>query len=135
MFNIKYIELKTGWSDDGPAWIGHVKESKTGATLYFNDRAFQSCRGMAGNYVDVETGEVYWISGIKKNGADRHWAGYGKVFIDRRLVSEYCAITGQKELDPQKYDIVEMEDRFPVERVKQLLNEKQAEHESIEAEL
>ena len=29
MFNIKYIELKTGWSDDGPAWIGHVKESRS----------------------------------------------------------------------------------------------------------
>ena len=25
--NIKYIELKTGYNDDGPAWIGNVKES------------------------------------------------------------------------------------------------------------
>lgn len=132
MFNIKYIELKTGWSDDGPAWIGHMKESKSGATLYFNDRAFQRCRGMAGNYVDVETGEVYWISGVKKNGEDRHWAGHGKVFIDRRLVSEYCAITGQKGLDPQRYEIVVMEVRFSVERVTQLLNEKHADNESGE---
>lgn len=135
MFNIKYIELKTGWSDDGPAWIGHVKESRSGSTLYFNDHAFQRCRGMAGNYVDIETGEVYWISGVKKNGEDRHWAGHGKVSIDRRLVYEYCAITGQKELDPQKFDIVDIEDRFPVERVRQLLNEKHAEHESVEAAL
>ena len=132
MFNIKYIELKTGWSDDGPAWIGHMKESKSGATLYFNDRAFQRCRASAGNYVDIETGEVYWISGIKKNGADRHWAGHGKAFIDRRLVSEYCAITGQKELDPQRYDIVDIEDRFPVDRVTQLLNEKHADNEAGE---
>ena len=132
MFSIKYIELKTGWSDDGPAWIGHVKESKSGATLYFNDRAFQSCRGMAGNYVDVETGEVYWISGVKKNGEDRHWAGHGKVSIDRRLVYEYCAITGQKELDPQKFDNVDIEDHFPVDRVTQLLNEKHADNEAGE---
>ena len=90
---------------------------------------------MAGNYVDIETGEVYWISGVKKNGEDRHWAGHGKVSIDRRLVYEYCAITGQKELDPQKFDIVDIEDRFPVERVRQLLNEKHAEHESVEAAL
>ena len=124
--------MKTGWSDDGPAWIGHMKESKSGATLYFNDRAFQRCRGMAGNYVDVETGEVYWISGVKKNGEDRHWAGHGKVFIDRRLVSEYCAITGQKGLDPQRYEIVVMEVRFSVERVTQLLNEKHADNESGE---
>ncbi len=135
MFNIKYIELKTGWSDDGPAWIGHVKESRSGSTLYFNDHAFQRCRGASGNYVDVETGEDYWISGVKKNGEDRHWAGHGKVRIDRRLVPEYCAVTGQKEVDPQKYDVVAIEDRFPVDRVTQLLNEKHAVHESIEAEL
>ena len=35
--NIKYIELKTGYNDDGPAWIGNVKESKSGKTVYFND--------------------------------------------------------------------------------------------------
>ena len=29
---IKYIELKTGFSDDGPAWIGLVSFSKTGKT-------------------------------------------------------------------------------------------------------
>ena len=26
--NIKYIELKTGYCDDGPAWIGNVKPEK-----------------------------------------------------------------------------------------------------------
>ncbi|CBL19145.1 hypothetical protein [Ruminococcus sp. SR1/5] len=26
--NLMYIELKTGYSDDGPAWIGYVKTSK-----------------------------------------------------------------------------------------------------------
>ena len=132
MFNIKYIELKTGWSDDGPAWIGHVKESRSGSTLYFNDHAFHRCHGAAGNYVDVETGEVYWISVFMKNGEDRHWAGHGKVSIDRKLVSEYCTITGQEKLDPQKYEIVDVDDRFPVERVSKLLNEKHAENNSEE---
>ena len=36
--NIKYIELKTGYADNGPAWIGNVKESKTGKTIYFNNQ-------------------------------------------------------------------------------------------------
>ena len=27
--NLMYIELKTGYSDDGPAWIGYVKTSKS----------------------------------------------------------------------------------------------------------
>ena len=26
--NLMYIELKTGYSDDDPAWIGNVKTSK-----------------------------------------------------------------------------------------------------------
>ena len=26
---LMYIELKTGYSDDGPAWIGYVQTSKT----------------------------------------------------------------------------------------------------------
>ena len=39
--DLMYIELKTGYSDDGPAWIGYVKASKSGKTLYFNDHAFR----------------------------------------------------------------------------------------------
>ena len=39
--DLMYIELKTGYSDDGPAWIGYVKTSKTKSTIYFNDHAFQ----------------------------------------------------------------------------------------------
>ena len=34
--DLMYIELKTGYSDDGPAWIGYVKTSKSKKTIYFN---------------------------------------------------------------------------------------------------
>lgn len=67
--DLMYIELKTGYSDDGPAWIGYVKASKSGKTLYFNDHAFQKCRGTYSNYRDIESGEAYWISGLKKRKA------------------------------------------------------------------
>ena len=43
--NLMYIELKTGYSDDGPAWIGYVRTSKTKKTIYFNDHAFQKHNG------------------------------------------------------------------------------------------
>ena len=33
--DLMYIELKTGYSDDGPAWIGYVKTSKSKKTIYF----------------------------------------------------------------------------------------------------
>ena len=30
---IKYIEQKTGYADDGPAWIGEVEFYKSGITI------------------------------------------------------------------------------------------------------
>lgn len=122
--NIKYIELKTGYADNGPAWIGNVKESKTGKTIYFNNHAFQKCQGIQGNYYDIETGEEYWISGIKRNGQDRHWAGSGKVIIDGKCVDEYLSIVNRSSLPNSDFIIEDIEDSFPVERINQLLNEK-----------
>ena len=118
--DLMYIELKTGYSDDGPAWIGYVKTSKSKKTIYFNDHAFQRSIGSCSNYVDIE----YWISGLKKTESNRHWDGHGKIAIDRRAVSEYLAFIGEKELPANVFEIVDIEDRFPIERVKQLLNEK-----------
>ena len=94
--DLMYIELKTGYSDDGPAWIGYVKASKSGKTLYFNDHAFQKCRGTYSNYRDIESGEAYWISGL----------------------------IGCTELPSHLFDVIDIEDSFPVERVHSLLNEK-----------
>jgi hypothetical protein len=31
---LRYVELKSGHSDNGPTWIGYVMSSKTGRTLY-----------------------------------------------------------------------------------------------------
>ncbi|MEL7002485.1 MAG: hypothetical protein AAFN93_07090 [Bacteroidota bacterium] len=67
--DIKYLELKTGYSDNGPAWIGQVSYSKSGRTIYFDGKAFQpvgSDRSFS-NYINIETGEHYWISGVKKD--------------------------------------------------------------------
>lgn len=120
--NFLYIELKSGYSDDGPAWIGRVKYSKTGQTVYFNDKGFQKSPGISGNYFDVETGEEYWISGVKKNGEDRHSAGSGKVMIDRKIIDDYLTITGQISIDNRRLEIVDIPDVFPVDRIKKVVN-------------
>ena len=65
---IMYIELKTGYTDDGPAWISEVEFSKSGRTAYFSGKAIKHAG--RGHYGDKETGENYWISGVKKNGED-----------------------------------------------------------------
>ena len=122
MTTIRYIELKTGYNDDGPAWIGKVKISRSGNTVYFNDHAFRKQSGIRGNYIDIESGDEYWISGIKKNGEDRHWAGKWKIIIDAKIIPEYLETVGEKELNKTKFIVKDMADVFTVERIHMLLN-------------
>ncbi len=86
---VMYIELKSGYSDDGPAWIGKVEFSKSGQTIYFDNKALKKMktRGV-GNHYDLETGEEYWVSGVKKNGQDRHRSGKGKIMLDKKSIDE-----------------------------------------------
>ena len=109
--NLMYIELKTGYSDDGPAWIGYVRTSKSKKTVYFNDRAFQKKIGNYSNYIDIENG-------------DEHWAGHGKIKIDRRAVTEYLSLIGEEKLPLNLFELVDIEDKFPVQRVNEFLNGK-----------
>lgn len=121
---LRYIELKSGYADDGPAWIGRVKISRTGTTIYFNDHAYRKYHGISGNYIDIETEEEYWISGVKKDGTDRHWDGSGKIVMDTKVVDEYLELIGKTELDTSKFILEEIPDCFPVERIHRRLNEK-----------
>ncbi|MFC4632367.1 mannose-1-phosphate guanylyltransferase [Dokdonia ponticola] len=106
---LKYIELKSGFGDSGPAWIGHVEFSKSGRTVYFNGKAFKNMNAMGvdgGNHYDIETRDEYWISGIKKNGTDRHWAGGGKIMIDRNVVGQYLEMVHFTTLDKNRFELV-----------------------------
>ncbi|WP_207759805.1 hypothetical protein [Flavobacterium cyanobacteriorum] len=122
---IKYIELKSGYSGNGPAWIGLVSFSKTGNTLYFNDKAFKSSKGsgISGNYYDIETGEEYWISGVKKDMTDRHWAGGGTIVVERRILEDYLQLVGKGELDNKKYKITDVDTATAALRVNASENE------------
>ena len=86
-----YVELKSDQNDKGPAWIGRVRFSKTGKTIYYRGKEFRSLKGQGGyaNFYDVATGDEYWISGCKKNGQDRHPCGAGPVHIDDDVREEY----------------------------------------------
>ena len=119
---IRYIELKTGYSDDGPAWIGKVKLSKTGNTIYFNNKAFQKHHSTYGNFYDVETHEDYWISGIKKDGTDRHWAGHGKVILQKSVIAEYLDLVGKTSVNESRFEIVDIPEEYPTERLNELEN-------------
>ncbi len=104
---LKYSELKTGYSDDGPAWIARVKLSRSGRTVYFNGKALKRASGgFSGNHYDHEAREEYWVSGVKRNGLDRHWAGSGKVAIEASAVAEYLQLIGSSELDESKFEVI-----------------------------
>ncbi|MBK9256620.1 MAG: hypothetical protein IPM42_14115 [Saprospiraceae bacterium] len=108
---IMYIENKADLHGRGEAWIGKVEFSKTRQTVYFNNQAFKKMEtgGSSGNYYDLETGNEFWISGVKKNGQDRHWSGGGKVNIDEQVIEEYLSIVNLKELDKSNFEIVNIQ--------------------------
>jgi hypothetical protein len=80
---VMYVEQKTARNrslqDRGPAEVGEVSFSKTGSTIYFQGKSFKRENASCGNYRCIETGDVYWISGVKKRGTNRHWAGGGLI--------------------------------------------------------
>jgi hypothetical protein len=124
---LRYIELKSGHSDNGPAWIGYVIPSKTGRTLYFNGRGLMKLKGQrraesGGNYVDMETGESFWVSGVKKDGKDRHWAGSGKVLVEARALSEYLKVIGAKTFDRSRCEVTKVIRQTDIERLSRLAN-------------
>lgn len=95
---IMYVELKTGWSGNGPASISRVTFSKTGKSVYYRGKRLQRSKGhgIQGNYFDVKTREDYWVSGVKRSWRDRHWAGSGQVHVDDDVREEYLAMMGRK---------------------------------------
>lgn len=121
---IVYIELKTGFSDNGPAWIAEVEYSKTGQTLYFDDRALKKLKipGIGTNHFDIETGEDYWVTGVKKNGHNRHQYGSGKIMIDSEIVDEYLSMVDFTFLNERHFEIVELNKKFDKTRFNSIEN-------------
>jgi len=88
---IMYIENKSA-SLNGPARIGRVTFSKTGKSISYQGRTFQSLkgRGFKANYFDVASGEEFWISGPRKDGDDRLYSQSTQpVEIDDDVAEEY----------------------------------------------
>lgn len=88
---IMYIEDKSDGLN-GPARIGRVTMSKSGRSLHYGGRTFQSLggQGFKANYIDVDNGDHFWISGPRKDGRDRLYDGSSKpVEIDADVSDEY----------------------------------------------
>jgi len=95
--------------------------------IYFNGRALGKLKGQrraesGGNYSDMQTGESFWVSGVKKNGQDRHWAGAGKVLIEAAAVSEYLENTGASALDKSRHEVTHAIVPTDIKRFERLSN-------------
>jgi hypothetical protein len=85
---IMYIEDKSGGLE-GAARIGRVTFSKSGRSLMYVGREFGRIKyGFKANYIETETGDLFWISGPKARGGDRLYGG-NCVEIDDDVRVEY----------------------------------------------
>jgi hypothetical protein len=124
---LRYIELKSGHAGNGPAWIAFVTLSKSGRTVYFYGRGLLKRKGQdrgdrGGNYFDIESGESFWVSGVKKDGQDRHWAGSGKVLIEAAAVGDYLLTIGAHALDNARLQITHDISPTDIDRLARLAN-------------
>ena len=86
---VMYVENKDGDIDGVAARIGWVTFSRTGKSVYYRARTLTKANGIVGNFLDVDSREEYWVSGVKKRGSNVHWAESVAVQIDDDAREEY----------------------------------------------
>ena len=94
---VMYIENKNGSIDGVSARIGWAEFSKTGRSIYYRGKTLKRAKGggISGNFIDAETGEEYWVSGIKVRGSNTHYAEPVNVAIDADAKEEYAQLKGR----------------------------------------
>jgi hypothetical protein len=88
---VMYVENKDGLLDGVQARIGWVTFSKSGRTVYYRGRSLKAIggRGVRGNFIDAESGEEFWVSGIKRRGSNAHVNEATPVVVDDDAKDEY----------------------------------------------
>lgn len=91
---LMYVENKDGLIDGERARIGWVEFSKSGRSVRYRGRSLCSIggRGISGNFMDEETREEYWVSGVKERGSNAHPYSTVRVVVDDDAQNEYAKI-------------------------------------------
>ena len=88
-----YVGNKDGLIDGARARIGWAGFSRSGRSVLYRGRTLLKARGVRGNFLDVETGEEYWVSGVKRRGSNPHPAEAGiAIEIDPDALEAYRAL-------------------------------------------
>ena len=96
---LMYVELKTGYADDGPAWIGWVRYSKSGRSVYYGGRMLQRLSGGGVVVATTSTPRPARSSGSqesRRTDAIEIPAGSGPVRVDDDAAEEYARIVGPR---------------------------------------
>ena len=88
---VMYVENKHGLIDGARARIGWVEFSKTGRTVRYRGLSLIAIggRGVAGNFMDAESREEYWVSGVKQRGSNAHSGEPVTAVVDEDAQQEY----------------------------------------------
>jgi len=88
---LMYLENKEGDIDGHPARIGWVRFSKSGRSVHYRGRTLTRIKGggVSGNFFCQDTGEEYWVSGVKMRGSNAHWAEPAHIYIDEDAQEAY----------------------------------------------
>jgi hypothetical protein len=79
-----YVEVKNAL--DGPGRIGWVELSRSGRSyVYQGQRLAKTKSGYKYNCFNEETGAHYWVSGPRKDGADKLYGGVVQIDEDARV--------------------------------------------------
>lgn len=85
MRRIMYVERKAGGLD-GEGRIGWVTLPKSRQSYRYSGRELGKTKsGYKYNCVDMETGETWWVSGPRKDGADKLCGGVVRIDEDARV--------------------------------------------------
>ena len=70
-----FVQLKEGSGlDQGPCWVCRVEFSTTWLTARFHGLTLRRESGFDSNFVDVSTGERWWVSGPKRDRTDARYS-------------------------------------------------------------
>lgn len=71
---LMFVQLKSGHDTDrGPSWISWVEFNRSWKTARFRGRELRREQWIEGNFVDVDTGEYFWLSGPKRDQTDTRY--------------------------------------------------------------
>jgi hypothetical protein len=80
-----YVENKRGGLD-GDGRIGWVELSRSRRTFHYRGRHLAKTKsGYKYNCIDAKNGDEYWVSGPRKDGADKLYGGVVQIDEDARV--------------------------------------------------